>query len=421
MRKLAALIAPAVAATTAATVLVACSGGALHSGINPPVQGSNGSRTPLAHNAASTYKVLFNFNGTNGSNPLGDLIAVNGTLYGTTAGGGASGKGTVFSITPSGTEKVLYSFKGGSDGDVPTAGVTELNGTLYGTTYSGGANGDGTIFSLSADGTHTVLYSFRGGSDGAHPRAGVTNDGGTLYGTTEYGGDSSCTGGLGCGTVYGVTTAGKERVVHAFRSGADGKDPRAGLTLFQSTLYGTTRYGGLGAQGTVFSVTPSGAEKVLWRFGSKNNPAAPEYGNLLAVNGALIGAASTGMDAKCGGIDVGCGSIYAAFPSSPGQLETIATFDGGAGGKRPVSSVTYVIKTNGNYSTTVLYGTTFEGGTSNHGTIYDVVDGETTVLHSFTGGNDGGDPYSGLTLLKGTLYGMTNGAGSKGTVFAVTP
>ncbi|MGA8326822.1 MAG: choice-of-anchor tandem repeat GloVer-containing protein, partial [Candidatus Cybelea sp.] len=56
--------------------------------------------------------------------------------------------GTVFSVTTSGTETVLHSFGGSGDGAHPDASLLNVNGTLYGTTGGGGAHGDGTVFSL---------------------------------------------------------------------------------------------------------------------------------------------------------------------------------------------------------------------------------------------------------------------------------
>jgi len=73
--------------------------------------------------------------------PTAGLINVEGTLYGTTDGGGAKGDGTVFTITPSGAETVLYSFKGGSDGNFPYASLVNVKGTLYGTTFEGDGSG----------------------------------------------------------------------------------------------------------------------------------------------------------------------------------------------------------------------------------------------------------------------------------------
>ena len=59
------------------------------------------------------------------------------------------GVGTVFKIMTTGTESLLYSFKGKPDGAGPQAGLLELNGTLYGTTADGGSHGEGTVFKIT--------------------------------------------------------------------------------------------------------------------------------------------------------------------------------------------------------------------------------------------------------------------------------
>jgi uncharacterized repeat protein (TIGR03803 family) len=148
---------------------------------------------------------------------------VNDKLYGTTAAGGvhlcgSGGCGTVFSVTTAGVEKVLYSFGGGADGANPEAGLINIGGTLYGTTCEGGGSGCsglgcGTIFSVTRSGTAKVLHSFGGSFDGAYPVAPLTNLNGTLHGTTYGGGSSNCSG--GCGTIFSVTTAGAEKVLTA--------------------------------------------------------------------------------------------------------------------------------------------------------------------------------------------------------------
>ena len=83
-----------------------------------------------------------------GASPNGSLLAVKGTLYGTTSGGGKSGKGTVFSVSKSGKEQVVYAFKGGSEGYQPLAGLVNVKGTLYGTTDRGGGADKGTVYSI---------------------------------------------------------------------------------------------------------------------------------------------------------------------------------------------------------------------------------------------------------------------------------
>jgi uncharacterized repeat protein (TIGR03803 family) len=68
-------------------------------------------------------------------------------LYGTTASGGTSNDGTIYSLVKH-SETVLYNFSG-SDGGLPNdALISPLPGVLYGTTAVGGANNAGTVFAL---------------------------------------------------------------------------------------------------------------------------------------------------------------------------------------------------------------------------------------------------------------------------------
>jgi uncharacterized repeat protein (TIGR03803 family) len=172
---------------------------------------------------------------------------------------GSRGCGTVFAVGTSGTESVVYSFQGQSDGAYPKAGLISVGGTLYGTTQNGGtegkvkhcASGCGTVFAITPSGTESVVYRFQGESDGASPEAGLIAVGSTLYGTTYYGGGKSDSG-----TVFALTTNGTETVLHRFGEGSDGKNPSASLTDFNGTLYGTTASGGASGDGTVFSLTP---------------------------------------------------------------------------------------------------------------------------------------------------------------------
>jgi uncharacterized repeat protein (TIGR03803 family) len=132
-----------------------------------------------------------------------------GILYGlTTYGGGGScdsgfGCGTVFEVAPSGTEKVLHSFTGGADGSSPSGGlVRDAKGNLYGATTYGGSGtgcssgiGCGTVFEITPAGTETLLYTFAGTADGGIPRdnGGLALDAktGNLYGTATSGGSNN--------------------------------------------------------------------------------------------------------------------------------------------------------------------------------------------------------------------------------------
>jgi uncharacterized repeat protein (TIGR03803 family) len=185
------------------------------------------------------------------------LLLAGGQLYGTTSAGGTSGYGTVFKLDPAtGTQTVLYTFKGEADGGSPYSSlIRDPGGNLYGTTYVGGAHAYGTVFKLTKTGKERVLYSFKGAADGANPAAGLVRDqAGNLYGTTYQGGT------FWDGIVFKLDPTGKETVPHSFAS-TDGAFPES--VLIQDTkgdLYGTTPYGGathyLAGDGIVFKVTP---------------------------------------------------------------------------------------------------------------------------------------------------------------------
>jgi uncharacterized repeat protein (TIGR03803 family) len=242
-----------------------------------------------------------------GAYPFAGLIDVKGTLYGTTSRGGKycgfsnTACGTVFSITPAGTEKVLYSFRGRRDGLFPHAGLVDVSGKLYGTTYEGGGFRGGTLFRIAPGGNPgskvKILHAFGSGSDGARPNAELIDVNGTLYGTTQQGGAFVCgpthSSKEYCGTVFSIAPDGTETVLHSFGEGADGVTPVAPLIELKGKLYGTTASGGTTGMGTVFSITLGGTEKVLHSFGAGSDGAHPRA-SLIDVNGTLYGTTALG-------------------------------------------------------------------------------------------------------------------------------
>src|SRR6202042_1701998 len=217
--------------------------------------GTSGRGTVFKITPSGTESVLFSFPAGSSDPYTGLIQGSDGNFYGTTGAGGATDDGTVFKITPSGTETVLHAFaKTGSDGQTPYAGLIQgSDGNLYGTTYFGGANGNGTVFKVTPSGTETVLYSFAGGSsDGANPEAGVIQGSdGNFYGTTLQGGAS------GLGIVFELTPGGTETILHTFAGGgSDGANPSANLVQgSDGNLYGSTGAGGTSGNGTFFKVT----------------------------------------------------------------------------------------------------------------------------------------------------------------------
>ncbi len=227
------------------------------------VQGAVGCGTVFELALSGKERVLHRFGGKakkDGAAPSGPLLAVRSTLYGTTNFGGASDGGTVFAIVTSGSERILYAFRGYPDGATPYAGVIKMNGAFYGTTAFGGAfNSSGTVFEVSASGTERALHSFRGFPDGAVPFAPLTAAGGELVGTTRLGGSAThaCVGGpySGCGTIFTIGTSGDEHVLYRFKGQPDGADPWAGVVSHAGVLYGTALSGGAGNQGSIFRIS----------------------------------------------------------------------------------------------------------------------------------------------------------------------
>src|SRR3954451_11105284 len=139
-----------------------------------------------------TFSILHRFEGSDGSGPYSRLTRDGaGNLYGTTAGGGTYGGGTVFKLDSAGNETVLHSFVGGpSDGVGPVAGVIrDPGGNLYGTTIYGGVVGCGVVYKVDIAGIYSVLHNFAGGNEGCLLYGMLAQDSaGNLYGTTHVGG-----------------------------------------------------------------------------------------------------------------------------------------------------------------------------------------------------------------------------------------
>ncbi|HLX85879.1 MAG TPA: choice-of-anchor tandem repeat GloVer-containing protein [Terriglobales bacterium] len=367
------------------------------------------------------------------------------------------------------TETVLHNFTAGTDGSGPMYGLTsDGNGNFYGTTAYGARSGDGTVFELSPNGSggwnETLIYSFSKLKNGVFPMSPVIFDGaGNLYGTTDQGGTD------GFGVVYELTPQGTswtETVLHSFAGGTDGADPDGVLVMDSAgNLYGTTYQGGTGNKGTVFEVSPSGGswtEKVIY-----NTPNGTVTGLTMDAAGNLFGVGDSGGTGDSavfelspngqGGWNPAVIYTFAGRPEAVGTLtldsagNLFGVTDAAAKGcgkvyKLTLQSGTWIAKTLYNfvkdstdgcepYSGIVfdpagnIYGTTFKGGTTGAGTVYElkapVGKGSYTekVLWSFND-TDGGSAWGGLSLDgSGNLYGTTYAGGPKGdgVAFEVTP
>jgi uncharacterized repeat protein (TIGR03803 family) len=311
-------------------------------------------------------KIVYSFREFDGQYPVAGLINMDGTLYGTTSSGGTYNNGTVFSLNlVSGVENVLHAFTGGSDGDNPLGSLVNVSGTLYGTTQNGGPTaticpaGCGTVFAIDPKtGAEKIVHAFQGGSDGLYPQAGLINVGGTLYGTTKYGGPTANLCGSGCGTVFSVDpTTGAEKIVYAFQGNGDGAYPLGSLVKIGHTLYGTTDEGGTDYNlGTVFALTPkTGAHMVLHAFRGSTGDGQYPYGSLTNVGGTLYGTTSGGGGSP--NCNFSCGVVFSVDPNTSAE-KVLYIFQGGSDGGVPAANVTQI----GAY----LYGTTTGGGDDKH-------------------------------------------------------
>lgn len=364
------------------------------------------------HSGGPGYKIIFSFDGADGSDPLAAMLNVKGRLYGTTSGGGdwSTRGGTAFVATPDGNEQVLHSFGAGKDGSAPLASLSNLNGTLYGTTPYGGQYGEGTVFSIDSSHREHVLHSFGKGHDGSEPYGGLTALNGNLYGTTVLGGAHKG------GTVFVVTTAGEERVLHDFppNSAEDGANPVGNLTVLHGILYGVTIEGGdCYRKGSVFTISTTGDEKVFYNFGcgtGKNGNGTNPDAGLIAVKNTLYGTTESGGPYPCQG-----GVVYSV--NTHGVEHVLHDFCKAGDGAEPMGAL---IAAKG-----ALYGTTYQGGANDYGTIFRVtLSGHEQLLHNFSGPPDGQNPSAGLTDVNGTLYGIAwGGAGRypKGAIFKISP
>ena len=248
--------------------------------------------------------------------------------------------------------------------------------------------------------SETVLHAFGSVPKGAYPYAGLIRDSaGNLYGTTYQGGKANA------GVVYGVDAAGQEKVLYSFTGLADGGNPYGGVIRDSAgNLYGTTGAGGTSGYGVVFKLDKAGQETVLYAFTGGADGGYSYAGVIRDSAGNLYGTTSSGGTA-------GYGVVFEV--NTCGQETVLYSFTGGADGGYSYAGV--IRGSAGN-----LYGTTSSGGIGQGYAGYGVVfklstAGQETVLYSFTGGADGGNPGAGVIHdSAGNLYGTTTSGGTAG-------
>jgi uncharacterized repeat protein (TIGR03803 family) len=370
---------------------------------------------------AQTYSVLYTFMGsTDGAYPSAGLILDKaGNLYGTTGENAQAGCtsycGDVFKIDPKGNETTLHTFVGGDDGSAPSSGVVrDSAGNLYGTTLNGGkgAGSLGVVYKLDPAGKETILHYFpKNPKDGIAPDGVVLDSEGNLYGTTIEGPGKGC--GFGCGIIFKLNPAGKETITTRFNepgyweAGGLVRDA-AGNEYGIVGIGGGTGCGGIGC-GAVFKVDTAGKVSIVYAFKGGSDGLEPNGPVVIDKAGNLYGITWEGGDTvACP--PSGCGTIYKIDTTGK---ETVLHKFSLRDGFLPYGGL--VLDSKGN-----LYGTTAAGGANclpgGCGTVYKLSKtGKETVLYSFKGETDGDEPFAGLVQDKaGNLYGTTISGGYTG-------
>jgi uncharacterized repeat protein (TIGR03803 family) len=250
----------------------------------------------------------------------------------------------------------------------------------------------------------TDIYTFTGTNSSAYPQHVIPVQGrdGRLYGTTNGTGSSSY------GAIFKLTAAGAFAQLYAFDN-TNGSQPSGGLTLANDgNFYGTTYSGGSAGFGVLFKISSGGGYTVLHNFASGTDGAAPASAPILGTDGNLYGTTYGNASASS--------TVY-KYARASGTLSTIYQFEQAEEGSGVIASL--VQATNGN-----LYGSAYQGGTSNCGTIFEITTSGTLVwTYSFPCLAGGANPVGALIQGNdGNFYGTTSQGGSYnvGTVFKLS-
>ena len=407
-----------------------------------------------------TLTTLFDFNYSDGANPVAAFVAdPHGDLFSTAVDGGA-GLGDVYEIINNGTAAapsyadsatVLGSFgnsSNNSNGYAPFDSlVADANGNLFGTTNGGGAASIGTVFEFKNSGTVaapsytgiTTLASLNG-TDGYNSYAGIYVDAnGNLFGEGLTGGAA----GYNDGTIFEIANSGtvanpiyntSVSTLVSF-NGDDGANPYASLIGdAKGDLFGTTNVGGAGNKGTVFELVNTGTAAapvygstptVLVSFTGTNgsNPdsilTTDSKGDLFGTTWSGGGAANDGTVFEIVNTGTVADPIYASTPT------TLFSFNGTNGSHPEWGAL--LVDANGD-----LFGTATSGGTGSDGIVFEIVNtgtvanpvyGSTLVTLAAFNGSNGANPYAISANTNGNLFGTTEyggGSGNYGTAFEIT-
>ncbi|MBS1544979.1 MAG: T9SS type A sorting domain-containing protein [Bacteroidetes bacterium] len=378
--------------------------------------GANGFGTIFKYNSLTTggtLSTVYDFDNTNGSNPLGSLLyASNGKLYGVTSGGGTNTVGVFFELNPTGdvfSKKIDFT---ASTGSSPYCDLVEISGKVYGTTSAGGLNSNGVLFEVNLTGFgYADKYDFTGGSDGSAPLGGLIASGTVLTGTTSAGGAN------GGGVIFSFDLSNTTFTKLADFSSSLGSYPQGSLLkASDNNIYGFTTSGGAHSLGTFFKY--SGGIITNLQDMDATVIGYPYNGNAaIEVSGVLYTLQAYGGP-------FGNGGMYKYVLASPGYTK-VFDFGGSLDGSNPQGSLTRGSQLN------VLYGTTQFGGANGQGVFFEYNQNTSTYTKKGDFSSAlGFYPSGGVTEVTLTafptyprLYGLTQQGGTNGdgTIFEFSP
>lgn len=377
-----------------------------------------GGTSSMPVTSTSPESILYNFGAPHSGDaygPSADLVIDStGNLYGTSFNGGANNTGAVFKISPTGNEAILHSFGPAgttSDGTGPLSLALDGSGNLYGTTQNGGSNGSGTVFKISSSGNETILYSFSQGTLIYGRRLTIDSYGNlflAIAGNTN-GGTSAF------GEVLKITPSGTLSTLANFNSMGSEARPNTGVVMDgNGNLYGAADvsnlangYGlcGIGSVESSFKVAPSGAISPV--CGPNSYSGFPALSEPMIDSSGNIYVTSSNSN----------GAIYKITPSL--AVFTLYSFSGDKNSSNTIYHSDLAIDSSGN-----LYGTTSNDGVNGVGSVFKLTPaGAESTIYSFKNSGDGAFPMAGLVMdSSGNLYGTTSlgGTNGGGTVFKIT-
>jgi uncharacterized repeat protein (TIGR03803 family) len=346
--------------------------------------GVNNYGTVYKITSAGVYTVLYSFQGPPSDTllPLGLIQGSDGNFWGM-GNGWIISDGGVFKISSAGKETLVYTFKGSTDGQNPYTNLIQgSDGNYYGTTQGSGGSAIGTVFKLTPTGVETVLYNFPDQTQGAFPRLPLTQGSdGLLYGIA-----TDCAGG-GCGQagLFDITTKGvySNLYLYPIIGGNNNELPLSPLLLSTNgTLYGVTEQGGTHQNGSFYSLSTTYSPfislvSISGKEGAKvgilgqgfTSASVVKFGGTAATTKTLTGStfimATVPAGALTGTVTVTTGTKTLTAPKQFKVTPTLVSFSPPSG---PVGTVVTITGTGLTQATKVTFNQVSAGFTVNSDT-----------------------------------------------------